>query len=347
MLMEHGVKNPASGKQISKFVETLLDTKTVGVYERTSKGDLKTTAEILDQIAQFHPEVGEIVDYKQLQKAVSSWLLDLYNYSAVDGRIHPRLAPFGTASFRMSCSDINMQALPMKDRHKAFEPLMGVMKSDRPGQKLYAVDIKQAEVRVAAIMAPDDGLAEMFAKGGDPYINMAIKVWDDPKRRDDAKRAVLSAIYEIGATAFSTKYKVAYKDAEKVLKQFRGEFPKIKDASRYWENQVLRNSYVPLMDGRKRWFGPAEETYKAYNQVIQGSVSEMMQWIMLEVEYHFPGRLILQIHDSLIMHLPEDDEERKPIVDKIREIIKASMPEDLLDRTNPRVPILADVDLWE
>jgi DNA polymerase-1 len=176
---------------------------------------------------------------------------------------------------------------------------------------------------------------------------MAIETWNDKSRRQDAKRATLSAIYEVGYDAFVKKYDVSYDQAKQVLDDFRAKFPGIKKESKGWEAFSAREGYVPLISGRRRWFEPLQDTYMAFNQRVQGGLAEIMAPIMLQIEAALPGRMVLQIHDSVILRLPTDIGAREPMLSAMAEIIRDSVPGWLRDRTEPRIPMLADFKNWQ
>jgi DNA polymerase-1 len=344
-LMKIGIKNPNSGDQVGKYVATIGGTAT------TKTGKMKVDEETLERFSTVR-DVQLIIEYRQLSKAISSWFDDILEMAQDDGKVHAILNPFGTVSFRMSSSKINLQGIPMKTRktafgEKAFGNLNGMFISDRPGCKLWAIDIKQAEFRLACMLSRENTLATTFNTGSDPYTQMAIDTWQDMSRRQDAKRAALATIYETGIRTFAQTNKVSESEARAVLGAFREKYPNLKEASKFYEHKVIENSYVPLMDGRKRWFGPEDETYKAFNQRVQGSVAVAMWYIMLNVEKEFPGLMILQIHDSIILYLPDDEQQREVIITRIKEIIYNSVPEEIYNMVEPRVPFIADVELWQ
>lgn len=344
-LIPSGILNPNSSIQVGNYI------KSIGASVKTETGRIKTDEETLEKYSDVK-EVQSIIKYRQLSKAVSSWFDDLEMMSKDDGMAHSILNPFGTRSFRMSSSSINMQGIPMKDRKnafgsRAFGDLSGIFKSKRPNEKIWQIDIKQAEFRMAAMLANENNLAEVFSSGDDPYTQMAIKTWNDKNRRQDAKRAALAAIYETGVNTFALNNKITVEESKEILYSFRNRFPKLKEASRFYEQFVIDNGYVNLMDGHKVFFGPKDETYKSFNQRVQGSVAVAMWPSMLKVENEFPDRLILQIHDSLIMYLPTNELEKSQMVERIRQIILESVPEKIYAMVTPKIPYIVDLEQWE
>jgi DNA polymerase-1 len=348
-LMPTKINNPNSVQQVSKWVANNLPG---AASLPLTKGGKISVGEAALELFVDDPVVKLIIEYRQLDKGISSWLEPLMEMAKFDGKIHAMLDPFGTRSYRMSCDDINMQAVPMKQKSNAFGPrafgaFHGIFRSDDPDEQLWAVDVKQAEFRMAAMLAKENGLAEIFHQGGDPYVIMAEKTWGDKTRRDDAKRAALSSIYEIGVASYAIKYKVSEKQAYSVLNGFRKSFPAIKNASNFYMDQVVKDKYVSIIDGRRRFFTQWEEAYKAFNQRVQGSVASAMEVTMLEFERIHPGRQVLQIHDSIELYLPRNEQARAPLVRDLQEAAAASIPQWAYQMTTPTIPWLLDVECWE
>lgn len=314
----------------------------------TAGGRGAVGVEDLEPYVKKHPAVPFIIEYRQLTKALGTWLKPLEILSTRDQKAHCQLDPFGTRSFRMSCKNINLQAMPMKERgERAFEALHGIFKSDIPDEQLWSLDLKQAEVRLGAMLAPDPALARVFSTGTDPYKAMSKEIWGTEDKRQQAKQATLAAIYEIGPASFSVRYKVSEAYATKVLDDFRERFPGIKRASNWWSQNVEQKGYVKLYTGRYRWFGQDEKPWKGFNQVLQGGVAEIMSAIMLEVERVLPERILLQIHDNIILYLPQDELARSSMVKTVEDIALNILPEEVINHVKPRVPMLLDAELWE
>lgn len=290
-------------------------------------------------------KLAEIVEFRELQKAIGSWYTKLLQLSNKDEAVHCELHPFGTRSFRMSAKDINLQGLPMEDRNRAFGSLSGCFGHHQDHDcELWSIDIKQAEIRMAAMLAQDVALGEAFASGIDVYVAMSQRIYGTPNRRNDAKRAALASIYEIGPATFAYKHQVTEEYARQVLDSFRAAYPNIKQASRHYESEATKTGHVRLISGRRRYFGPLDEMYKAFNQRVQGSVAELMETVMLEVEQNLPGSQLLQIHDSLVMSLSKDPGTRQEQITMVSDITRRSVPDWLRDPVD--VPMLVDAKPW-
>lgn len=327
----------------------LFGTLDLPVIKETSTGKPSADIDVLEKYAHV-PQVTLILEHRQLKKAIGSWIDDLLMMSEQDGNAHSILSPFGTASYRMSSENINLQAVPMKERGRAFGSFHGAFAAHDSDRMLYALDLKQAEVRIATMLAHESNLAEVLISGEDPYVNMSKRIWDTPDRRTDAKRATLSGIYEIGKFSFSVRYKVSEEEADTILKAFRSRFPAIKKASRHWDNFVQRNGYISTFTGRRRHFGEWEETWKGFNQLVQTTVAEIMQSAMLKIDDALgdAAPLVLQIHDSLVLDLPADPAKRQPILDEAINILETqSLSEEVFNQVTPRVPLPVDTERWQ
>lgn len=336
--------NLNSSQQVSKKLMGLG----APIKRKTSAGLPSVDQAALEALADDYPFARDVLEYRGSIKVIGSWIDPLLQYSQDDGCIHAQLNPFGTVSFRMSCKDINLQGIPMHDRGKASGSLKGAFLASDPGADLWVCDLKQAEVRLAAMLAKDAALAKVIREGQDPYTSMAIEVWGDPTRRDDAKRATLASLYEIGDASFAKKHGISVEAATRILSEFRARFPAIKSASRRFEQFAGQMGYVPLLYGHKRWFGPADETYKAFNQHVQGSLAELMERVMLQIEKTFPGSIRLQVHDSVVIELSKQESVLEDQKMRIAEIVRTALPSDLGrgDGKDCSVPMLVDFERW-
>lgn len=296
-----------------------------------------------------NPKIAQVVEYRELSKSVGSWYEPILKDSQHDGRIHARLNPFGTESYRMSAQDPNVQALPMKDRGSAFGSLMGIFRPQNPERELWQLDLKQAEVRMAAMLARDSDLAQVVNAGQDPYSEMSIRMYGTDEHRQKAKQATLAAIYEIGPRSFSETNGVPYTEAMQILDSFRNSFPQLRQASVAKRADVDRQRFVRLYTLRKRFFGPDEPSYKAFNQQVQGSVAELMADGMMRIDSEVgdEATLLLQIHDSVILEVDANNPNKQELLTAIGRSFHRCVPEILYKRTNPRVQLPVDVELWQ
>lgn len=350
--LELGVTNLNSDDQIRAllFDRMGLDSSDL---PKTGKGRVSLAAEVMQTLGEVYEDVEvmqDVLTFRQLRKCVNDWLTTFLDIAEIDGKIHSEIHPFGTRSFRMTARTPNLLALPMENRGRAFGSLQGIFTATDPDRKLYGLDVKQAEVRLGGMLAQEDNLAHVFQDGADPYAQMAVSIWGETNKelRRRAKAAMLAGLYEIGPRTFSQKHKLPEAEARRVLDDFRARFPNIKAASKFYASFAEQHNYVPLFDGRRRYFAPDDDFYKAFNQRVQGGVAEIMQTAMLEIANEFPpGFLKLQIHDAVIVELSRDEEKRAAEVAKISAIVAGAIPENIYAMTNPRIPFLIDEKEWE
>lgn len=344
-----GLRNPGSNPQVAAFLTNRLGAIAFTKHTRTTtpgweEGIPSVAEEALLPLGE-HPEVQLILEHRSLAHALATWIKKYQKLASLDGKVHSQLEPFGAISSRMAASGPNVQGIPMENRGDRYGTMLGLFR-DQPGYRLMAVDLKQAEVRLAAILAHENKLAQIFAAGGDPYRTMAQRLWGDPGRRQMAKQATLASIYEVGPAKFSLVNKIDEDEAYRLLVDFRRSFPRMKAASQLLTAQVERQGYVRLHTGRPRWFGPEEEAYKGFNQLVQGGVAEIMKEAMVNLERERPGCLRLQVHDSLVLSVP-DGPEGEDLLRRADHWLCTALPERLHQQVSPAIPFITDTKLWQ
>lgn len=292
--------------------------------------------------------VADIIAASQLQSNINSRLLTFKRYER-EGRLHAEWHPFGTASFRMVAKDPNLMAQPLKDREgRAYAPLAELFTTD--DDYCLQLDIAQAEVRLAAMIARCDSMAVFLASGSDAYMEMAKKAYGEANRenRQKAKRATLASIYEEGPGAFSEKHGVSIDEATSILNQFRASFPEIRTMSRNYAEYAKAHGFINLYTGRRIFFDPNDQRlYRAFNQEVQGGIAELMREYMLRLDRAFPTWTIGQIHDSIILNIHRDIVTRDLIEDikatSLR-ILQETLPESVYRLTTPVIPLKLDFE---
>ena len=306
---------------------------------------LNASAEALSPFAD-DPMVADVIAASQLESDINSRLSVFKEYNN-NGRIHSEWHPFGTASYRMVAKDPNLMAQPLKDREgRVYDSLSELFTTDE--QYCLQGDIAQAEVRLAAMISRCNSMAKFLSGGQDTYMEMAKTAYGSAtqENRQKAKRATLASIYEEGPAAFSAKHGVSFSEATEILNQFRDSFPEIKQMSRSYMDFAKSNGFINLYTGRRIHFDKNDERlYRAFNQEVQGGLAELMHDFMLKVDKAFPGSLIGQIHDSLILNFRRSDINRddvEKIKDVCSELLQESLPEKVQSLTNPKIPMKLD-----
>ena len=332
-------------------IKNANSTKDVGGYCKANNIPVETTgAEDLELWADQYPALSLVVEFKSLDKAIGSWLEPIANNGKWDGSLHSQLNPYGTKSYRMSSGDPNAQGIPMEERgHRAFGSMFGIFKSDDPEYQLWAFDLKQAEMRLAAVLSGDLDLQHTISQDGDIYKNLAKLIWGDEKKRQTAKQAQLSAMYEVGAKTFSIACNITVKEAKDILQQVRAKFPTALRTSKSLTQTMEITKKVDLVTGRPRWMTKIEieedQFYKAFNQLVQGSLAELVDDAMLRTEDALPNKMVLQIHDSIVLKISKDPDRQKSEFETVFQCMQESV-NSILTKYR-KLPFPIDPKLYE
>lgn len=308
------------------------------------------------------PWIDELDEWARLETALTSWYAPWPRATGADGRLRMRVRQTKVTSGRFSGERANLLAIPHDDKLPPGVPTIRSFIRPAPGKMLFEVDLSQAEPRVGAVAVGCEPLVRAYIEGHDAYAVTALDVFgiancpEHPGKEAEpgcercyefdhyrglCKRIVLSTMYAGGKSTLIRTVKqfmgidLSDADADRFLTSFRGTYPEFKRAEREWKVFAERHGYVKLALGERRYFQPYEESYKALNQRIQGSVAVVMKPCMVEVDEKFPGALLLQTHDSLLLEL--DDEE--PAHESAR----------IMERTFSDVfgiPFIADIKEW-
>lgn len=274
--------------------------------------------------------INAVLKGRHWQKELSTWLRGFLEEADDVGRVHPSFSVGGTMSYRLSCSNPNAQAVPA---------YLGIFHPD-----LVEADYEQAELRVAAMYAGEDGFARIFSEDGHDLHGGAAKLmygdsYDRAKHRRFGKAANFSTIYGGGKYALAESCGIPENDALRIIRRHKATFPAfpkaLKQAERVWQDR----GYLVLTHGKRIWASEEDlhRSYKAFNNVIQGSVAEIIKRAMMEIASHVEGvEIVNQVHDSLVLEAdPEAD--RGAVMTEVVEIMKDSVPAELRTRTNPRI----------
>lgn len=298
-----------------------------------------------------------------LNTSYQMWYGTWANKAGADGRLRTTFrqtklvddagaAAGGTVSGRLAVERVNLQAIPHDYQiPEGLRPLRRFIRPE-PGYELWEVDLSQAEMRVAAGIAKCQPLIDAFARGEDAHdatarlifhVDDTMPLWK--KYRNIAKRLNFGMLYGAGVERLVAEIKLhtgIETDRHEVLDwldTYRSTFPELSRMSRRAMAQVEQSHYLPLAGGRRRWFRWDEPSHKAMNALIQGGVAELMKVAMVEFEVAHPGHLILQIHDSLVLHSPVEEAEA---VAKGAADILCSTFENAFG-----LPFVCDAKVWE
>ena len=309
--------NPNSPKQLG---EMLFDTMGLPHGKKTQRG-WSTDAETLEALRDY-PLVEDILQYRAYQKLNSTYVEGLLKVIAEDGRIHTRFNQTEARTGRLSSDNPNLQNIPI--RTELGSQLRAYFVA-RPGCVLVDADYSQIELRILAHVTGDEHMQQAFLTGEDIHRSTAAKIYDlpleqvTPRLRSSAKAINFGIMYGKGAYSLSKDIGVSVKEADAFLKNYLATFPKV---SGYMDKTIsdARNcGYVSTLFGRRRSLPElasnnhnirASGERMARNTPIQGTAADVIKLAMVRVwrrlrDEKMESRLILTVHDELIVEAPE------------------------------------------
>ncbi len=347
--------NIASPKQVG---EVLFDKMKIPYrWRKTSSGQYSTDVEKLNELAENHDIVKDILNFRKYAKLKSTYVDALPQMiNPKTGRVHTNFNQARAATGRLSSENPNLQNIPIKDEagreiRKAFEP------RDKD-HILLAADYSQIELRLIAEISKDENMLEAFIQGNDFHRATAAKIYDvpydevTPEQRRNAKTVNFSITYGAGATNLSRQLGIKRSEATELIKQYFQQFSGLKN---YMDETVAfarENGYVKTLLGRKRFLRDinsrnglirSNAERMAINTPIQGTAADMIKIAMINIhkafkEKAFKSRMLLQVHDELVFDV------YKPELAEVTEVVEKLMREAI---PNLKVPILVGVGTGE
>ncbi|HEX5001988.1 MAG TPA: DNA polymerase I, partial [Bacteroidia bacterium] len=327
--------NIASPKQLGEvlFDQLKIDPKA----KKTKTGQYATGEEVLSKLADRHPAVQYVLDYRQLSKLKSTYVDTLPGMiNPRTGRIHTSYQQAVAATGRLSSNNPNLQNIPIrtergKEVRKAF-----ISRNDK--YTLLSADYSQIELRIIASFSNDASMIEAFSKGIDIHTTTASKVYNvaldkvTSEMRRNAKMVNFGIIYGISAFGLSQRLNIPRKEAASIIENYFLQFPTIKQYMDQSIEFARQNGYVETILGRKRYLrdinsanavvrGFAERN--AINAPIQGSAADLIKVAMINIhreleKQQLKTKMILQVHDELVFDTPLDEVDRvKPLVTEL------------------------------
>jgi DNA polymerase-1 len=328
--------NVSSPKQLGPILFEKLKIDSNARKTRTKQ--YSTSEEVLARLADRHPIVNKILEFRGLKKLLSTYVEALpLLVNKQTGKIHSSFNQAITATGRLSSINPNLQNIPIRDEagreiRRAFIP------SDDEHTFLSA-DYSQIELRIMAALSKDDEMLKAFSEGKDIHAITAAKIYKVPENevtsdmRRKAKTANFGIIYGISAFGLSQRLNIPRKEAKELIDGYFENFPKIKE---YMDEQIelARNKgFVQTIKGRKRYLndinsangmvrGMAERN--AINAPIQGSAADIIKMAMIKIYESFKNadlksKMILQVHDELNFDV------FKPELEQVKKIVKTEM----------------------
>lgn len=290
---------------------------------KTKGGQASTSQQTLEKLAGQHPVVDSILQYRKLEKMRSTYLDPLPRLVDPQGRIHTTFNQKATATGRLSSSNPNLQNIPVRG------PLGKRMRScfiAGPGRVLVSADYSQVELRVLAHVSQDPALLEAFRNGEDIHARTAALVYDlppdqvSPDQRRNAKTINFGLIYGMGAQKLAQELKISTAQARDFIARYFERLQGLKEFYEGVEASARKHGFVTTLGGRRRLLpdinsasgqAAALARRQAINTVIQGSAADIIKLAMLAVARderlrELDARLLLQVHDELLLEVPAD-----------------------------------------
>jgi len=303
--------------------EILFEKLGLPAGKKTKRG-YSTSADVLEKIKDAHPIVDLVLQYRALTKLNSTYVEGLKPLVGRDGRIRAHFQQTVTATGRLSCTEPNLQNIPIRQEQgrllrKAFVPSEGCT--------LVGADYSQIELRILAHLSGDENLISAFNHGDDIHRNTAARVFNlsydavTPLDRSRAKAVNFGVIYGMSGFGLSENLHITRKEAETYIKDY---FEKHQAVKAYMDGEVTgcrENGFTTTLMGRKRFIHEINASNfmtrqlgerLAMNSPIQGTAADIIKLAMIKVyrklkEGGYKSRLILQVHDELIIDTATDE----------------------------------------
>lgn len=329
------------GPNSVKALVALLDRHRVP-YPETVKGNPNLDeASFKSMLAGTLPdEVREclelVMEGREISKEVSTWLQGFLDHVDNNGRIHPLLSVGGTVSYRYTCSQPQAQAVKKE--------LQGMWDVD------VEADYSQAELRLGAAYGAENAMAEAFANDVDIHLATAMEMYgkeEGQAHRKYGKTANFAGFYGGGGAAIAEALGIPLEMGQQIATKWRTAYRSVANTSKQAEQAWLSRGYVTLSHGKRLYASPDDlkrRPYKAFNQLIQGSVAEILKTAMLGITRKLPEvKLALQVHDDLKMYVLESHpRKREELAYEAVRIMQQSAPADILNRTDPPIEMKVD-----
>ena len=341
--------NVNSPKQLG---EVLFETLGLPHGKKTKTG-YSTNVEILEKLRPAHPIIDDILDYRQLTKLKSTYVDGLLKVADESGRVHTNFKQTGTATGRLSSTEPNLQNIPV--RTELGRELRRFFKPADPNYVIVDADYSQIELRLLAHVSKDANMINAFLGDADIHTSTAAQVFGvDPQSvtlemRKRAKAVNFGIMYGIGAFSLSDDIGVSRAQAQEFIDRYLASYPGIDTYLKQTIASAYEDGFVTTLFGRRRYIPELSGSNKmqqkfgervAMNSPIQGTAADVIKLAMIRVDKRLKedgidARLILQVHDELLLEAHVDCAERA------KEILK----EEMEHAVAYSVPLTVDIHL--
>lgn len=333
--------NISSPKQLG---EILFDKLGLPSGKKTKTG-YSTNAEVLESLVGYDPIVELVLKYRAITKLSSTYATGLLKEIRDDGRIHTTYKQTETRTGRISSVEPNIQNIPVRtERGREFRRFFIA----KDGYSLVDADYSQIELRILAHISDDSSMIEAFRSGEDIHTVTASQVFNQPVEwvtedmRRSAKAVNFGIVYGIGAFSLSKDIGVTVSEADAYIKSYLSKYSGVDRYMKDITESAKKNGYVATMFGRRRYIPEINATNKnvqangkrmAMNTPIQGTAADIIKLAMIKVYERLAAekldaRLILQVHDELIVEAKSDIAERVALIlkEEMESAVSLSVP---------------------
>lgn len=335
--------NLNSTQQLSKVLFETLKLEPPDRRKKTTSGHFSTSAGVLEELRDQHPVVEKILEYRELAKLKSTYVDALpQQINPRTGRVHTSYNQTGSVTGRLASSDPNLQNIPTRTETGRLVRNAFIA---APGYRLLSVDYSQIELRIVAHMAQDEAMLAAFRAGVDIHAATAAAIYGvdleqvTKEQRRHAKAINFGLIYGMSAFGLHRSTGLTLAEAENFVKAYFQQFPGVKAFLDGLRRQAARQGYVETLLGRRRYFpnlksnaNPAlraREEREAINAPVQGTAADIMKLAMVRLppalkEAGLGARMLLQVHDELVLEVPEN--ERDETVQVVCGVMESAYP---------------------
>jgi DNA polymerase-1 len=340
--------NISSPGQLAEVLFTKLELPTQGI--KKGKTGYSTAASELDKLRGQHPIIDLITQYREVTKLKNTYIDTLPKQVDGDSRLHTTYGLTNAQTGRLNSSDPNLQNIPT--RTDLGRRIRTAFVADK-GKRLVSADYSQFELRLAAVLADDKELVEMFNRGADIHATTAAQVYgreqeDITKQMRSAAKVVnFGILYGMSPHGLSVAAGMTYEQATTFIKRYKELRPALFNYMDSIKEKARQDGYVETLFGRRRPMPDIKSSNfmvrsgaerAAINMPIQGTEADLMKMAMVEVdkllrEQHNDCNMLLQVHDSILVECPE------PVATRVGDLLKDTM-ENVY-----KLPVRLDVDV--
>ena len=312
---------------------------------KKTKTGYSTSAEVLEKLRPAHPMIDKLLEYRQLTKLNSTYVEGLARGIGPDGRIHTSFQNTVTATGRLSSTEPNLQNIPVRTPLGAQLRTMFIAP---PDWVLVDADYSQIELRLLACISGDERMIQGFLSGEDVHTHTAAQVFGlspeevTPELRRRAKAVNFGIVYGISGFSLAQDIGVSQKEAKAYMEKYLETFAGVRAYMYNIKEQAKKDGYVATLMGRRRWLPELRSANfnmrsfgerVALNMPIQGTAADVMKLAMIRVaqalkDQGLEARLVLQVHDELIVECPQREAEQVKLLleEEMEQVVALAVP---------------------